>query len=445
METTKKLAEFASSTRFDDLPEEVINEAKLCFFDWLGVALAGTNEPDVNILFDIIKLIGGKEQATILGKNIKTSILNATLINGMSSHVFDFDDTSVEFLGHASVTLFPCLLALSEWMEKSGKELLTAYIIGFEIGCRVAMGTLGSHALTGWHATSTIGHFSSTAGAAKLLGLDAEQLIYAFGIAGTQAAGLKAVFGTSCKPFHPGKAGFNGLLSALLAQKGFTSVENILEGEKCFWDVYSTNWNPKRALKDLGKKWHILKNKYKFHASCYYTHAPIETIIAIKENVKILDINKIDKIEIVISPVSLENASIMNPSTGLEGKFSIPYVIANAILRNDTGIKAFTNEKVNEAEIIELIDKIKIITDTKLAPFKARATVYIGKEEYKEEVNLFNQVLDNIKKKQEIHRKFSSLLSFNFKKDKIEEIIKKIERLEQENNMSNIVNLLTFS
>ncbi|TFG25559.1 MAG: MmgE/PrpD family protein [Promethearchaeota archaeon] len=443
MEATKTLSEFIISTDFEDLPKEVIEEAKLCFFDWLGVALAGANDPEIDSLFNVIELVGGNEQATILGKNVKSSILNATLINGMSSHVFDYDDTSVEFLGHASVTLFPSLLALSEWKGISGKDFLTAYIIGFEIGCRVAIGASANHALTGWHATSTIGHFSSTAGAAKLLGLTADQLIFAFGIAGTQAAGLKVVFGTSCKPFHPGKAGFNGLLAVLLAQRGFTSVKDILEGENCFWDVYSSNWNAKRALKNLGKKWSILNNNYKFHASCYYTHAPIEAVLALKNEIKNFNVKNINTIEIKVSPIALENASIMVPKTGLEGKFSIPYVIANALLRKETGMSAFTDEKVNDPKIFKLRETVKVIPDLKLAGFKAIATIYIEGETYSKEINIINQKLDHNTKYEKILKKFRSLVSISLKKPNTEEIIKRIENLENESNMADIIKLIS--
>jgi len=442
MEATKSLAEFVLSTNFDDLPSEVINEAKLCFMDWLGVALAGAHDPEVNSLFQVIELIGGKEQATILGKNVKSSILNATLMNGMSSHIFDYDDTSIEFLGHASATLFPCLLALAEWMGIGGKDFLAAYVIGFEVGCRVAIGASVNHTLKGWHPTSTIGHFSSTAGAAKLLGLTIEQITYAFGIAGTQAAGLKAVFGTSCKPFHPGKAGFNGLLSALLAQRGFTSIDNILEGKDCFWDMYSARSNPRMALKDLGSKWSILNNTYKFHASCHYTHAGIEAVLAIKKEVKDFIPDNIEKIEIFVSPMTLENAAIMEPKTGLEGKFSVPYVIANTILRDDTGIGAFTDVKINDPEILKLRDKIKVIPDNDLAGFNSKAVIYIDGESYEKEVNIFTMNLTYEKKKEELLKKFRSLVSLYITKDKVENLVRYIGNLEQEDNMANLIKLL---
>ncbi len=441
MQTTKRLSEFITSTDFDDLPSEVVNEAKLCFMDWLAVTIAGANEAETRGLVDVIDLVGGKEQATVLGKNIKTSVLNTALLNGMISHVLDFDDTSIEFLGHPSVTLFPGLLALSEWKGKSGKDFLAAFVIGFEAGCRVALGATVNHYLAGWHGTSTIGHFSSTAGCAKLLGLNTQQAIYALGAAGTQAAGIKTVFGTSCKPLHAGKACFDGLLSALLAQRGLTSVENILEGKKCFWDMFSKDWDAKRALEDLGSKWNILGNRYKFHASCYQTHPSIEAALVLKK-AHAIDPKRIQEIEIHVLPPVLEMAGKEKPVTALEGKFSIPYSVANALLTEDTGITAFTDEKVNDPDIIALRDKIKIIPDTQIGAFEADVIIYKDGTRYQKKLDILQYVMDEEEKKAKILTKFRSLAGLVLEKSRVEAIIPRLENVEQEGNMADIVKLI---
>jgi 2-methylcitrate dehydratase PrpD len=441
MEVTRRLAEFIVSTGFEDLPPEVITEAKLCFFDWLAVTLAGANDPDVNSLIEVVDLVGGNEQATVLGRNIKTSVLNAALLNGMFSHVLDFDDTSVEFLGHASVTLFPCLLALSEWKEKSGRELISAYVVGFELGCRVAMGATVNHYLAGWHGTSTIGHFSSTSGCARLLDLTSEQVVHALGAAGTQAAGIKAVFGTSCKPFHAGKAAFNGLLSVLLAERGFTSVDNILEGEKCFWDIFSKDWQAESALGELGKKWNILNNNYKFHASCYGTHAPIEAVLALKKEHGI-ELGDIDKIDINVNPAILEIAGKMKPTKALEGKFSIAYSVANALLRGDTGLAAFTDEKVNDPDAVKLRDKVNLIPDTEVEAFESDITIHAGAKKHQKRFNILQHKIDADEKRELIVQKFRSLAGFTLESGRIGELVERIENLEQESNIADLVKLM---
>ena len=441
METTQKLSEFVITTGFNNLPEKTVREAKLCFLDWLAVTLAGAGDSVVDSVFDVIRLAGGEPQATVLGRNIKTSALNATLVNGMSSHVLDFDDTSVEFLGHPSVTLFPCLLAVSEWQGKTGRDFLEAYILGYETGCRVAIGATFLHYLAGWHGTSTIGHFSSTAGAAKLLGLTKEQLVNAFGTAGTQAAGLKVVFGTDCKPFHAGKAGFNGLLAALLSQRGFTSIDNILDVEKGFWDVFSTEWQADKAIEDMGKSWHILKNNYKFHASCYGTHASIEAALSLKREYRI-DPKAIERIDIRVSSPMLEVAGKQKPTTGLEGKFSIPYSVANALLRGDTGMAAFTDEKVHDPEAVRLREKITATAGDHVGLFEADVTIHVLGQSYKRKFDILAHVMEEDEKRGKILTKFRSLAGLSLNKERVEEIIRRVDGLEQVSHMAEIVKLL---
>ena len=441
MQVTRKLSEFVTSTDFDDLPLETIDEAKLCFMDWLGVTLAGVDHPEINKMLEVLMLIGGKEQASIIGKKIRTSVLNATLLNGTISHVLDFDDTCVEFLGHPSVTLFPGLLALSEWKGKSGREFLTAFVLGFEMGCRVALGATANHYLMGWHGTSTIGHFSSTAAMSKLLGLSTEQLVYALGIAGTQASGLKAVFGTSCKPLHAGKAGFDGLLSVLLAQEGFTSVKDILEGEKCFWDMYSTNWDGDQALKELGKRWYITGNKYKFHASCYETHAPVEAVLAIKKEHDIKP-GAIDRIDVDVPAAMMKVAGKQRPENGLEAKFSIPFCVANAIIWDETGLRAFTDERVNDTELVKLRDKVEMIPNDKIGPFEAHVVVHAGSRKYEARFDMLAYTPSQGEKTEKVLRKFLSLARPVLRSDHVEELVSRLKNLEQENNMADLTRLM---
>ena len=441
METTKKLAEFITATGFADLPPETIREAKLCFLDWLAVTMAGVHDPVTDSVFDVIRLVGGKPQATVLGRNTRTSVLNATLLNGMASHALDFDDTSVEFLGHPSVTLFPCLLALAEWKRKNGRDFLGAFVIGYEAGCRVALGATAIHYLAGWHGTSTIGHFSSAAGAAKLLNLTADQLVHALGTAGTQAAGLKVVFGTSCKPFHAGKAGFNGLLSVLLAQRGFTSADNILEAPNGFWNVFAADRQVDQALVDWGDTWHILKNNYKFHASCHGTHAPIEAVLALKRDHP-LDPVEIRQVDIIVSAPMLEVAGKEKPARGLEGKFSIPYSVANALLSGDTGIAAFTDERVQDAETVALRDKVRVIAGDQVDLFEADVTIHAGGKIYRRKYNMLTQELAPEEKRELIHTKFRSLAGLSLGKKRSEEVIERADNLEDEGDMAAVVRLL---
>lgn len=441
MSATKRLAEFATTLELKNIPPEFIAEAKLAFCDWLGVALAGAQDDEIQSLLTVLGLMGGNEQATVIGKGMKTSILYATLLNGMSSHILDFDDTSQEFLGHTSVTIFPGILALSEWKEMSGEDFLKAYITGFEVGCRIGLGATVNHYIKGWHATSTIGHFSSTAAAAKLLGLTTEQLVFGFGTAGTQAAGLQKVFGTSCKSFHAGKAGFDGLLSALLAQRGFTSIDNMLEGEKCFWDMYSIDSDMNKALEDLGKVWYLPNNNYKFHASCHFTHPSIEAVLALKSEYDI-DVNSVDRIEVAVPSRVIEIAGKEKPSQPLEGKFSVPYTVANALMRDDTGLAAFTDEKINDADLVTLRDRVLMIDDETITPFESDVKIMVGDKTYRRRLNLIEKAMEFGEKQKSIYKKFRSLALPVLGNDVVEELIERIGMLEKETNMAEIARFL---
>ena len=238
VELTKVLARFIAGTGESDIPSHVFDHVKVAFKDWLGVTFAGKDGPLIEKLIKYADFMGGNKQATLLGYGIKKTACQSALINGAASHVLDYDDTLEHFLGHPSVTIFPSILALSEWMEKSGKDFFTAYITGLKVGCVIgACGGL-EHYMSGCHPTSTLGHFASAAACANLLGLDEKQSANVLGIAGTQASGLKISFGTMSKAFHAGKASQAGLMAALLARDGFTGAEDVIEGDHGFFKVF---------------------------------------------------------------------------------------------------------------------------------------------------------------------------------------------------------------
>ena len=270
----------------------------------------------------------------------------------------DYDDTLASFLGHPSVTLFPALLALSEYEGMSVKDFLSSYIIGLQAGCAVGACAGLEHYMAGWHATSTLGHIASAAACAKLLGLDVKQTVFALGIGGTQASGLKRVFGSMCKPFHAGIASQSGLMAALLSKDGFTSAEDIIEGPQGFLDVLQGKIN-EDVIGMLGLGWDIIHLSQKYHASCHATHSPLEAALTIVKKNSI-DLNDIKSIKVYSSELSLGAAGKTEPKSGLEGKFSIVYCVANALIRGITGNQAFTDEKVNDPAVRELMAKITV-------------------------------------------------------------------------------------
>jgi len=358
---TRRVARFVSQASSRDIPEVAVEHAKVALLDWVGVTMAGKDDPLVLKLIRLADLQGGYEQATLVGHGIRKTACQAALINGAASHALDYDDTLVSFLGHPSVTLFPSLLALAEWKGRRGLDFLAAYLVGIQVGAALGAFAGLSHYMAGWHGTSTIGHLASAAACAHLLGLDELQTIHALGIAATQASGLKRVFGTMCKPFHAGRASQAGLTAALLAGDDFSAPEDTLEGPQGFFEVLKGDKN-EQALAALGKTWEIENLSQKYHASCHFTHSPIEAACKVVQRER-LALGEIRSIRVKTSQTALSAAHQMNPATGLAGKFSIPYCVANALLRGNTGMQAFTDEKVNDPEVQALMRRISTVLD----------------------------------------------------------------------------------
>ena len=257
MELTGRLAEFVCETEFEDIPADTVNKAKECFLDWQGVALAGTKDPASIIMMQYVMALGGKPEASVIGSAIKTDMASAALANGLIGHALDFDDYHDETVIHGSAACVPSILAVAEKNNLSGKDFLTAMILGIDVCIRVGLGLGDYHYQRGWHTTATAGTFGATAGVAKLLKLNVNQLVNAFGICGTQASGLRQVFGTMCKPFHTAKVSREGVMSAVLAQMGFTSSLEMIEGPLGVFDVLTEVPNEKIVLDQLGQEYYI--------------------------------------------------------------------------------------------------------------------------------------------------------------------------------------------
>ena len=410
IELTKTLAHFIAKTEKLDIPSHVFDHAKVAFKDWLGVTFAGKNDPLVEKLIKFADLMGGNKQATLLGYGIKKTACQTALINGAASHVLDYDDTLENFLGHPSVTIFPSILALSEWMEKSGSDFLAAYIIGLKVGAVIGACAGIEHYMSGCHPTSTLGHFASAAACAKLLGLDEKQSANALGIAGTQASGLKISFGTMSKALHAGKASQSGLMAALLANDGFTGAEDVVEGNHGFFKVFQGSVN-EDVVNTIGKTWEIENLAQKYHASCHATHSPIEAarFIVHQEGLKPKDIKAI---RIFSSELALSAASKMGANTGLEGKFCIPYCVANAVLNEDTGMQAFTDERINDPELKAFMKKITVNTTQDFQALQARVEIETKSGRAYNAVSDILKVIPELQeKKSKISAKFKDLCS----------------------------------
>lgn len=361
------LAGYASELRFDDLPSEVRTVAKHCVLDWLGVTLAGSREDAGRIVREEALEQGGAAQATLIGDGARTSINQAALVNGTASHALDYDDVQFAFLGHPTVAVLPAVLAVAERDGLSGRDLITAFVAGVEVGCRVGHYVTEDHYARGHHATGTLGTLAAAAGTARMLGLDGEACATALGIAATQAAALKCMFGTMCKPLHAGKASANGQYAALLARRGFTSRGEGIECTQGFADTLSTAADTEAALAGIGEKFHTRDVLFKYHAACYGTHASIEALTRLRDAHE-LDPRGIEKVELRVPTRNLRVCNIQEPHTGLEAKFSLRMVSAMTLARRNTAaIDAYTDQLCAEPAMVRLRDKMQVVGDGELA------------------------------------------------------------------------------
>ena len=357
---TRTLAERACGISYEVLPGEVLAVARQCVLDYLGVAIAGADNPLVRILIEEMSEAGGAEQASIIGHSLRLPILSAALVNGAAGHALDFDDFNVAMPGHPSVAILPALLALAEARGCSGRDVLTAFVAGYEITCRIGVALSPGHYAIGFHSTATIGSFGAAVACARLLGLDSDKTATALGIAGTQAAGLKSQFGTMCKPFHAGKAAQNGLLAARLAAHGFSSRTDLLECVQGFAATHGPDFSPAAALAEPVNGFYILANLFKYHAACYFTHAPIECARAIRREHEV-NPEDIVRATLRIDASTDQVCNIPAPMDGLQSKFSLCQTVAMALAGIDTAsLAAYGSMTATDPALVRLREKISI-------------------------------------------------------------------------------------
>src|SRR5215475_5886375 len=324
---TKVLARKSAALEYEDLPPEARVIARQCVLDYFGVALAGAGDELVRVVLDELTEAGGAPQASVVGHDRHLPALSAALVNGTAGHALDYDDVNLAMPGHPGAAILPALLALGEATHASGADLMAAFCAGYETQCRIGLLVAPSHYDDGFHATGTIGAVGAAAACAHLMKLDAEQTAHALGIAGTQAAGLRSLFGTMCKPFHAGKAASNGGLAARLAKRGFVARPDVLECEQGFARTHGADFDPERAMAPPPLGLHLRANLFKYHAACYLTHAAIEAARNLKAEHAIAP-EQVRSVRIRLDRGCAGVCNIADPRTGLEAKFSLRFTMA---------------------------------------------------------------------------------------------------------------------
>lgn len=377
LQTTARLAAFAASLGHNETPSEAREVAKQCLLDMLGVTLAGAHEPLVEMLTAEAEEAGGAPQATVIGRGFKTSAQQAALVNGSGAHALDYDDVLKAMTGHPTVPVYPALLALAEKEGMSGRDVVTAFIAGIEVEGRIGAMMSGDHYAKGWHSTGTIGTFAAASASGRLLGLDSEAMARAFGIAGTQAAGLKSMFGTMCKPLHAGKAAMNGMMAATLARRGFSAKEDVLDCAQGFTATQGITVDREAALHNLGQDFHGPDVLFKYHAACYGVHAPIEAAIKAAKH-PAFDADLIEKVDVTVHQQCIGMCDIAEPETGLQGKFSLSHNVALGLLGEaNGGLHLYEDEHIQDAGPAQLRTCVSVKGVADQGPFEAHVVVHL--------------------------------------------------------------------
>ncbi|KXS11793.1 putative MmgE/Prp family protein [Gonapodya prolifera JEL478] len=367
----------ASASTFPaSLHPDVVTLTKQCMLDTLAVTIAANGDPLVDILQDDLVEQGGSATASVWGSKLRLPALSAALLNGTKSHALDYDDVNFAILGHPSVACLPPMYALAETRPHvvTWDKFVRGFVASYEIMCRLGMLLEPDHYDgRGFHATGTLGALGAAAGSAAALGLGEVETAHAIGNAAAQAGGLKGLFGTHCKPLHAGRAAYNGLSAARLAERGFQSRVDAIECDQGFASAHSSDFHPDRCLatpnNDLGL--HLRDNLFKYHASCYLTHAPIESALKCRSQLgytplvgpsaKPIGVDEIAKIKLVIDETTSRVCNIPKPTTGLEAKFSLRLTVAAALRGVDTSrLDVWTSSLCEDPALIALRDKVEI-------------------------------------------------------------------------------------
>jgi 2-methylcitrate dehydratase PrpD len=376
-DVTRKLAAYVVHARPEDVPAAIRAEACRTLVNWAGCAVGGSTHATVGIAVRALAPFSGPRHATLLGRREKLDILHASLVNGISSHVLDFDDTHLKTVIHPAGPVASAILALAETRPVAGRDFLHALVLGVEVECRIGNAVYPAHYDRGWHITGTAGVFGAAAAAGRLLGLSEQQMRWALGLAAAQPVGLREMFGTMTKSFHPGRAAQNGLTAALLAREDFTSSDTPIEGATGWAHVLSTACDYTQITGGLGEHYEIRLNTYKPFACGVVLHPSIDACLQLRATYQLTP-EQIAKIDLAVHPLVLELTGKRAPQTGLEGKFSVYFAAAVAIAAGAAGVKQFTDDWVRQPAVVALRDRVVATVDPRIGETQARAVITLN-------------------------------------------------------------------
>jgi 2-methylcitrate dehydratase PrpD len=372
---TQTLARYVTSHPSRGWSDAVDHEAHRTFMNWLGCAVGAAQHESAHAALGAVQMLQPAQQASVLGRAEKVDMAGAALINGITSHTFDFDDTHLKTIIHPAGPVASAVLALAEHKGLSGRAVIDALVLGIDVSCRVGNTMYPEHYDRGWHITGSTGMLGAAAGCARLLGLNEQQTAMALGIAASQPIGVREQFGTMTKPFHPGGAARAGLMSALLASQGFTSSPRALEAPRGMIQTISTKYAWNEISDELGQRFEISFNSYKPFACGIVIHPSIDACSQLRaQGVKADDV---ERIELKVHSLVLELTGKKEPADGLQGKFSVYHGCACGLIFGKAGEDQYADDIVNRTDMVALRRKVVATVDDSIDEASADVTAVL--------------------------------------------------------------------
>jgi len=436
MDATARIARFVVETEFQKIPSEAIKMAKTALLDCLGVALAGSKESSARICAEIARQEHAREESSVIGQGFRSSAMQAAFANGTAAHALDFDH-SFTLMGQPTAPIIPAIISLGESLGSSGRRCLEAYVAGFETITKLVM-SLRQRSEDGWHPPSSFGSFGAGVACAKLQGLNQTQVETTLGTAASMASGLVCNFGTMSKPLHVGLGARNGVVAAKLAQSGFTANKQAIEAGLGFYEVFYPGAEPdKRPLEELGTVYELINSgiRIKPYPCGGLTHPAIDGVLEFKTKNGITA-EMVESIDVGVARHTFERIVFRVPENGLQGKFSMPYLLARAIIDGRLFLDAFTDSAVRDENVLRLAERVQMHLDPDLQP------TALGSRPCKVTIRLrdgqsFSRQIDYAKGSreapmtvEELKEKFVSCARQELDDSSIERIIEDVEHLE---------------
>ncbi len=369
---TENLAKWAASTPWEALPAAVAHQAKRSLMNFFAVALTGCRDATIETALASLTAFSPGGQATVIGRRERLDTLSAAFINAAGANVLDFCDTHVPTAIHPTAPLVPALLALAEMRQVHGRDLLLALVLGQEIACRIGLAISPSHYSKGWHITATCGVFGAAAGSGRLLGLHPEQIVWALGLAATQAAGLCECLGTPAKSVGVGNAARNGLWSALLAARGLAGPAEPLNGVQGYYHALGETPDLSQLTGGFGETWEILKTSYKPYPCGFVVHPVLDCVLDWR---RAHPATVVETVVVTGNPLMVARADRPDISTGRESQVSVQHAAAAALLTGKAGLDQFTDACVQDPRVQALRRKVSVTADASIATVAAKVDI----------------------------------------------------------------------